>query len=152
MEHFRRGHVSSGNGPRGQWLTGATQECGMLGFAHGALREATFGAHADGLLMVRHETLTANPAGTLAAIYNFLGEELFAHGPAHIEPCYDMIEFDVRLGAPGLHDAGRAVRAEQRRTILPPDLFERYAGDAFWQDPKQAPQAVQDRLIPLRCA
>jgi sulfotransferase len=116
---------------------------GMLGFAWNALRQAIYGAQADRLLLVRFETLTANPLGALAAIYAFIGEELFAHEPRHIEPYYDAIEFDARLGTPGLHDVGPAVRVEPRPTILPPDLFARFERDAFWDDPAQLPPTVR---------
>jgi sulfotransferase len=54
-----------------------------------------------------------------------------------------MIEFDQRLGTPGLHDVGRSVAARERPTILPPDLFARYERDAFWQDLKLVPPTVK---------
>ncbi len=114
----------------------------MVGFALNALREAVYGEYGDRLLLVRYESLTANPLGTLAAIYNFVGEPLFTHDPGHIEPCYDMIEFDLRLGTPGLHDVRSAVQAHLRPTVLPPDLFKRYECLAFWQDPAQLPTTV----------
>ncbi len=116
---------------------------GMVGFAWHALREAVFGEHADRLLLVRYESLTTNPLGTLAAIYNFLGVPLFGHDPAHIEPYYEGIEFDARMGTPGLHEVGSAVRAQPRPTILPPDLFARFERDAFWEDPANLPAAVR---------
>ena len=53
------------------------------------------------------------------------------------------MEFDVRLGAPGLHEVGSAVQASSRRTILPPDLFARFDADAFWQDPPKLPTPVR---------
>lgn len=115
---------------------------GMVGFALNALREAVFGGHGDRLLLMRYESLAANPLGALAAIYDFIGEPLFAHDPQHIEPCYDMIEFDMRLGTPGLHEVRSAVRARERPTVLPPDLFQRYEALAFWQDPAQLPNTV----------
>jgi sulfotransferase len=116
---------------------------GMVGFAFNGVREAVYGAHADRILLVRYESLTTNPLGTLGAIYNFIGEPIHAHDPAHIEPCYDMIEFDARLGTPGLHDVRSAVAAHVRPTVLPPDLFERFDGEAFWQDPAKLPKAVR---------
>jgi sulfotransferase len=54
-----------------------------------------------------------------------------------------MIEFDQRLGTPGLHEVGRSVQARERRTILPPELFARYERDAFWEDLKQLPTTVK---------
>jgi sulfotransferase len=54
-----------------------------------------------------------------------------------------MIEFDLRLGTPGLHDVGRSVEARERKPILPPDLFTRYQKDAFWEDLKLVPPTVK---------
>jgi len=122
---------------------GLSSGAGLLGFALNALREAVYGEHSDRLLLVRYETLTANPLGTLAAIYGFIGEPLARHDPEHIEPDYEAMEFDARLGAPGLHTVGSAVRATSRRTILPPDLFARFESDAFWQEPAKLPTTVQ---------
>ena len=78
-------------------VDGLGSPTGMVGHAYTALREAVYGAFADRLLLLRYETLTADPAGALAAVYDFLGEAPFAHDPYRIEPCYDMIEFDARL-------------------------------------------------------
>lgn len=116
---------------------------GMAGFAWNALREAIFGPQSDRLLLVRYETLTTNPLSALAAVYDHIGEPLFAHDPCNIEPAYDMIEFDLRIGTPGLHHVGRAVRPAERPTVLPPDLFKRYEGDAFWDDPANLPPTVR---------
>ena len=124
-------------------IEGLARGDGMAGFAWNALREAVFGPHADRLLLVRYESLTARPIPVLRAIYDFINEPLFAHDPDHIEPCYDMVEFDKRLGTPGLHEIGSAVRMKERPTILPPDLFTRYAADAFWEDPTNIPPSVR---------
>lgn len=123
-------------------IEGLASAKGMYGFAMNALREAVYGEQADRLLLVRYESLASNPLGTLDAIYSFLGEDHFPHDPQHIEPCYDMIEFDQRLGTPGLHDVGRSVQPRERPTILPPELFKRYAADAFWEDLNLLPPTV----------
>lgn len=124
-------------------IEGLAKGDGMVGFADAALREAVYGPHADRLLLVRYETLTAQPIPVLAAIYDFIGEDLFVHDPNHIEPCYDMVEFDMRLGTPGLHEVGSRVQARERKTVLPPDLFKRYADDAFWEDRGNIPPEVK---------
>jgi len=54
-----------------------------------------------------------------------------------------MIEFDVRVGTPGLHDVGSFVRANARPTLPPPDLFARYEKGAFWEDRTQVPNTVR---------
>jgi sulfotransferase len=124
-------------------VEGLSSGTGMVGFAFNSLREAVYGEHADRLLLVRYESLTTNPLNTLAAIYAFIGEEMYSHDPGHIEPCYDMVDFDLRLGTPGLHHVGGSVRAHERPTVLPPDLFARFQRDAFWEDPSLLPTRVR---------
>jgi len=65
-------------------------------------------------------------------IYQFRGEELFAHGFEHVD--YDTPDFDAQLGVDGLHRVHPGVEPRPRQTILPPDLFERYCKLAFWRD------------------
>ena len=115
---------------------------GMVGYALNGLREAVFDPRGDRLLLVRYESLTANPVETLAAIYDFVGEPGFAHDPGHLEQDFDALEFDARLGTPGLHTVGSSVKSIARPTLLPPDLFHRYDKDAFWERPKELPGSV----------
>lgn len=124
-------------------VEGLSKGDGMVGFAWSALREAVFGAERDRLLLVRYETLTANPSLVLNTIYDLIGEPPFAHDPNHIEPTYDMMDFDARIGTPGLHHVRSIVRAETRRSVLPPDLFERFERDTFWNDPARLPPGVR---------
>ena len=124
-------------------VEGLASAAGMFGFSFNALREAVYGQDSDRLILVRYESLTSNPLGTLAAIYGFIGKDLHPHDPKNIEPCYDMIEFDQRLGTPGLHDVGRSVGARERKPILPPDLIARHEREAFWEDLKQLPSTVK---------
>ena len=124
-------------------VEGLASANGMYGYAVNALREAVYGPQADRLLLVRYESLVSDPFATLAAVYAFLGENPAPHDPKHIEPCYDMIEFDLRLGTPGLHDVGRSVQPRERPTILLPDLFKRYSAEAFWEDLTLVPESVQ---------
>ena len=72
-------------------VEGLASANGMYGFALNALREAVYGAQSDRLLLLRYETLIANPLGALAAVYGFIGEDFAPHDPRNIEPCYDMI-------------------------------------------------------------
>jgi len=110
---------------------------GMVGAPYDALKQACYGAQRDRLLLVQYETLTTNPAKTMQAIYEFLGEPLFAHDFDHVD--YDVVEFDERAGTPGLHTVRSIVEAKPRETLLPPELFKRFINDAFWRDPERIP-------------
>ncbi len=106
---------------------------GLVGFALDALREACFSPEAAGrLMLLTYETLVADPARTLEAVYAFLGLPAFAHDFETIS--YDADAFDRRLGTPGLHRVAPRVAALARATLLPPALFARFAGDSFWRD------------------
>jgi sulfotransferase len=65
-------------------------------------------------------------------IYEFTGINNYQHDFDNIEFSQD--EFDYTLGVKGLHTVGRKVEFKQRRSILPPDLFQKYSEMAFWKD------------------
>lgn len=114
---------------------------GLVGYSWNALHEAWCGNHADRLLLLTYETLTANPREAMAAVYDFIGEEPFVHDFENIE--FDAAEFDRRIGTPGLHSVGRRVSTETRKTLLPPALVTKYANDIFWRDPARNPNNVR---------
>ncbi len=105
----------------------------LVGSAWSALKEAFYGGDAEHLLIVEYDYLARAPARVMTLIYRFLGEENFVHdfdNVAHDEP-----DFDLHLNTPGLHRVARRVRFTERTTILPPDIFARFAGMSFWADP-----------------
>jgi sulfotransferase len=114
---------------------------GMVGFALDALKEAFFGEHAQRLILVDYEALAKQPAKTLAGIYDFLDEPLFAHDFDNVD--YSAEDFDLRLGTPGLHTVRRKVEWVERESILPPELFMRFAHDAFWLEPDAARRRIK---------
>jgi sulfotransferase len=107
---------------------------GMVGFALDALREAFFGEHADRLILVEYAALTSRPGETLRRLYDFIDEPWFEHDFDNVE--YSADEFDGPLGSPGLHTVRRKVEFIERPTVLPPELFRRFEGDAFWSVPE----------------
>ncbi|HEU0191189.1 MAG TPA: sulfotransferase [Mycobacterium sp.] len=120
---------------------GVASQDGLVGGPYDSLKQACYGAQRDRLMLVQYETLTSDPARTMAAIYDFIGEPLFDHDFDHVD--YDVTEFDERAGTPGLHTVGTTVRAEQRESLLPPDLFNRFVNDAFWRDPANIPAGLR---------
>jgi sulfotransferase len=105
---------------------------GMVGYALDSLREAFYGGWADRMILVTYEALTREPGRTIAELYDFIGEPLFAHDFDNVE--YSADEFDTALGSPGLHTVRRKVEFVERATVLPPELFRRFENDAFWMD------------------
>lgn len=104
----------------------------FVGFAWAALKEAVYGEHADSLLLVDFDLLTAAPGQVLDLIYDFLDEPRFAHDFENI--VFDEPAFDQNLGLPGLHRVRPRVSPVRRPSILPPDLFARLDALSFWRD------------------
>jgi sulfotransferase len=121
---------------------GLLSRTGMVGFAVNALRQAMHSEESNRLLLLSYETLTRDPAHALRTIYEFTGLPPFAHDFHDIQ--FDAAEFDRRLGTPGLHAVRRVARPEERRTILPPDLWRRLEGESVWRDP-----AFNTRNVPV---
>ena len=103
----------------------------LVGFAWSALKEAYYGAQADSLLVVEYELLAQAPERVLRLVYEFLGEPWFEHDFCNVS--YDAPAFDEALGVSGLHRVRPRVEVQPRRTVLPPDLFEKYAQLSFWR-------------------
>jgi sulfotransferase len=114
----------------------------LVGFPWHALREACFSEHATRLLLVEYDLVASRPDDVFKLIYEFLGEEPFAHDFANVR--YDAPVFDAQLGLDGLHRVHPKVEPRARQTILPPDLFERYSKLAFWRD---MPQSKVFRIV-----
>ncbi|TFW25508.1 sulfotransferase [Massilia arenosa] len=113
-------------------LDGLAQHDQTVGYAWASLREAFYGEHASSLLLVDYDLLARSPAQVLPLVYRFLGEQPFDHDFDNVE--YDAEEFDLALGAPGLHRVRAKVEFTPRRAVIPPDLFEKYSQMSFWKD------------------
>ncbi|MGB3402186.1 MAG: sulfotransferase [Microcoleaceae cyanobacterium] len=107
-----------------------TQGNRLVGFAYNALKEAFYSEQANKLLLVDYELLTTGPAQTLSLIYQFLGEKPFEHDFKDVQ--YNESRFDQNLRTKGLHQIRQKVEFKPRKTILPPDLFERFSQLSFW--------------------
>jgi sulfotransferase len=104
---------------------------GLVGYALDALKEAFYGEQANRLILVEYEALARSPASTIGHLYELLGEPAFDHDFDDV--VYAADEFDLALGAPGLHTIRRKVAWIERRTVLPPELFRRFDNDMFWR-------------------
>ena len=120
-------------------LAGANR---LVGYPWHALREACYSEFADRLVLVDYDLLVARPADVMKLLYEFLGEEHFEHDFESVE--YDAPAFDAQLGLDGLHRVHKKVEPRPRKTILPPDLFQRYSKLSFWQN---LPDSAAYRIV-----
>jgi len=131
--NFERSNTVYG---RVEGLAGGT---GMVGFAYNALREAFYGEEADRLVIIRYDSLVEDPAGITKKIYDLVGEKPYAHDFSNVE--YSEPVYDSWLGTPGLHTVRPKITKPERKTILPPDLFNRFKDQSFW-DGGENPRSV----------
>ncbi|MBV6633075.1 MAG: sulfotransferase [Alphaproteobacteria bacterium] len=106
----------------------------LVGFAYQALREACWSDYADRLLLVDYAHLVSQPKDVLKLIYQFIGEPEFEHDFDNVE--YSAEAFDNQLGVRNLHTVRKKVGIQDRKTVLPPDLFKRFAEENFWRNLK----------------
>lgn len=104
----------------------------LIGFPWAALKEAYYGAFSEKLLLVEYDLLARQPEQVLRLVYEFIGEPWFeGHDVDNVH--YEAPEFDEALGLSGLHTVRKKVELQDRQTILPPDIFEKYMNMAFWR-------------------
>jgi sulfotransferase len=111
----------------------------LVGPALNSTKQAWFSEHADRLIAIRYDSLADRPKEVIAKLYELLGEQPYVHDFDRLD--YDEVEFDSRLGMPGLHKVAPRVEAKKRATILPADLFAQYDRE-FWEMPGQNPKNV----------
>lgn len=128
------------SGPEGQNVYARAEALmdpkrGNVGVCWRALREAWY-ADRERLIMVEYDELVAAPHNVMQRIHEELGEAHFFYDYEHVALDPHLYrEYDDRAGLPGLHDVKSAVRAPKgdRAPVLPPDLFAKYEGLAFWE-------------------
>jgi len=102
-----------------------------VGFAYMGLKEAITSKEKNMLMLVEYEQLCKHPEGMMKAIYNFIGQPLFAHDFNNVE--YSNDEFDADVNVKGLHTTRKEVSFIQREMILPPDIQHKFAGMEVWR-------------------
>lgn len=102
----------------------------LVGYAWHAIQEAVWSEFADRIVIVDYDIFSQRPDEVIGLIYKFIGEDPFEHDFDNVD--YDAPEFDSQLGVKGLHKVHEKVAPRPRKSVLPPELFERYAKLSFW--------------------
>jgi sulfotransferase len=89
----------------------------------------------DMIMLVEYESLCKTPEGVMREIYQFIGKPYFDHDFDNVE--YENEVFDRALNMKSLHTVRRKVTWEERPTILPRSVWEKYAGKEFWRVPAE---------------
>lgn len=104
---------------------------GYVGMPLLNLKQAIFCDERAHLCFVEYDALARNTEQTIKNIYKFLEEPYFNHNFSDVESSHD--EYDQQAKIAGLHYVRKKVAAEDRRTVLPDDLYHHYAINTFWK-------------------
>ena len=114
------------------------------GYVHGPLinvQQSMFCNEVGQICYVDYETLVRFPKESMKQIYQFLGEPWYEHDFENVEDSYD--EFDEQAKISGLHTVRRKVEFQERRSVLPGELWDKYRPMSFWK----SMSADQTRLL-----
>lgn len=87
----------------------------------------------DMIMLVEYESLCKKPESVMREIYQFIGKAYFDHDFDNVE--YENEVFDKALNMKSLHTVRRKVTWQERATILPKSVWEKYADKEFWRVP-----------------
>lgn len=129
--HFTRLFSAAGRGTVYSRAESLMHHDSLVGMAWSGTKEAFYGEQASSMLIIDYELLARAPEKVLTLVYQFIDEPWFdAHDFDNVE--YDAPDFDEALGVEGLHKIRPKVEFIPKRTILPPDLFQKFQGMDFW--------------------
>ena len=85
----------------------------------------------DMLQLVEYEALCKSPESVLRNLYKFIGKPYFDHDFKNVE--YENEVYDKAINMKSLHTVRKEVAWEERPSILPRSVWEKYAGKEFWR-------------------
>lgn len=102
-----------------------------LRFAYDCLKEAITGPQKHNLLIVEYDQLANNTEQVMKALYNFIDQPYFKHNFSTVEGEYPA--FDQEANIPDLHKIRKGVSFMERKTIIPPDIWNKYCNLEVWR-------------------
>lgn len=87
-------------------------------------------------LIIEYDILVLHPEPVMRMIYEHIEEPYFEHNFNDIKNIIGSEIFDKSVNTPGLHDVKKIITPPNRKTILPPDIWEKYSGLEIWKNLK----------------
>jgi sulfotransferase len=85
----------------------------------------------DMIMLVEYESLCKKPESVMREIYRFIGKPYYDHDFKNVE--YDNEVYDKALNMKSLHTVRKEVTWQERPSILPKSVWNKYAGKEFWR-------------------
>ena len=87
----------------------------------------------DMIMLVEYESLCKKPESVMRELYEFIDKDYYAHDFNNVEYKNDV--FDMALNMKDLHTVRKQVSWEERLSILPKSVWDKYGGKEFWRRP-----------------
>ena len=87
----------------------------------------------DMIMLVEYESLCKQPESVMRELYGFISKPYFDHDFKNVE--YENEVFDKALNMKNLHTVRKEVTWQERPSVLPKSVWEKYAGTDFWRTP-----------------
>lgn len=100
----------------------------------------------DMIFLMEYEGLCKNPEDSMRKLYEFIGKPYFDHDFDNVE--YENEVYDQALNMKSLHTVRRKVTWEERPSILPKSVWDKYAGKEFWR--KETPDFTVKSLYKVK--
>jgi sulfotransferase len=88
----------------------------------------------DMIILVEYESLCKKPESVMRELYEFIGKPYFNHDYNNVE--YENEIYDKALNMKNLHTVRKQVTWEERPSILPKSVWDKYADKEFWRKPE----------------
>jgi sulfotransferase len=88
----------------------------------------------DMIMLVEYESLCKYPEGVMREIYDFIEKPYYEHDFKNVE--YENELFDRSLNMKTLHTVRKGVTWQERPSILPKSVWDKYSGKEFWRKPE----------------
>lgn len=106
------------------------KEDGVVGFPYVGIKQALCSTEQNMLFLMEYEQLCKKPKQLITSLYNFINEPLFDHDFDNVAASWD--EYDAEIGIK-LHDVHQKVEWRERKTILPPDIWNKFGNMEVWR-------------------
>ena len=88
----------------------------------------------DMIMLVEYESLCKTPKNVMCEIYDFIGKPYYEHDFKNVE--YENEVYDSSINMKSLHTVRKEVTWQERPSILPRSVWEKYGGKEFWRRPQ----------------
>jgi len=90
----------------------------------------------DMIMLVEYDSLCKTPESVMREIYSFINKPYYDHDFKNVE--YENEVYDQAVNMKNLHTVRKEVTWQERPSILPKSVWDKYGGKEFWRTPAPA--------------